>query len=486
MTRMEEYQELLQELETPSDASMGTLGRAEKRLQKRRRILRPAAGLAACFALFVLLVNFCTPVAYACEQIPGLRQLARAVTFSRSLTDAVDNDYVQPLHLWQKDGDVVAIVEYLIVDQKQVNVFYRLDSDVHERLAADPQVRGADGGSPPPCSWSLNQFDVKNGELQSLTIDFIDEDVPDALRLRLDVYDNAPADSNVGDAGNADSRVPDADIGADASADDNAGEADVSRVSAEDALLESYASTPDYIARFDFLLEFDPEFTSSGRTVPVDQTVTLDGQSVTLTDINIYPTHLRLNVEADEDNTKWLKRLDFYIEMDYGMRFDPVNEGITATSSSDLPMMTSYRADSSYFYKAKHLKVVITGAEWLDKDMERVRVDLASQTAGRLPDGVELAEATRKDGSWILKFRARSRRKSFFHQLFAAPYYDPDGREYSLDSWQNGLGDSDTEEESGFFYTSFALKDYPYDEVWLSPQYTAEWTAPEPLVVEIQ
>ena len=47
------------------------------------------------------------------------------------------------------------------------------------------------------------------------------------------------------------------------------------------------------------------------------------------------------------------------------MRYDPVENGITATGMVDSPMMTSYRADSSYFYEAKHLNIVITGAEWL-------------------------------------------------------------------------------------------------------------------------
>ena len=335
MNRMEEYQSLMQELEAPVPALEHTLDRAMARNARRKRIMRPVTGFAAAFACFVLLVNFCTPVSYACSKVPLLRELAAAVTFSRSLTDAVDHRYVQPLHLWQKDGDVTAIVEYLIVDQKQVNVFYRLDSELYDSLSEDPMILLEDGSHPTSCSYGLNDWDVPNGELRSLTIDFIDADVPDTLRLQLSVESRELQ---------AEETVP-------------------AEISPEDELLlEAPEHDPNYIAQFDFLLEFDPEYTAAGKTIHVDQTVELDGQRITLTTMEIYPSHLRLNISDDPENTAWMKRLDFYIQTDWGMRFDPVANGITATGTVDSPMMASYRADSTYFYDARHLKVVITGA----------------------------------------------------------------------------------------------------------------------------
>ena len=125
MNRKEEFEAMIEELNQPAPGLEATLDRAYKKKRKRttKMIVRPVAGLAACFAVFVLLVNFCAPVAYACSQIPVLRELAAAVTFSRSLTDAVENEYVQTMDLSQTQNDITAEVAYLIVDQKQVNVF---------------------------------------------------------------------------------------------------------------------------------------------------------------------------------------------------------------------------------------------------------------------------------------------------------------------------------------------------------------------------
>lgn len=461
MNRMEEYQNLMQELDRPVPRLEHTLDRAIARNARRKRIARPLFSFAAAFACFVLLVNFCTPIAYACSKVPFLKELAEAVTFSRSLTDAVDHQYVQPLHLRQTDNGVTATVEYLIVDQKQVNVFYRLDSDTYTHMSPEPSILKADGSRPVSCSYSVNDWDVPNGRLQSVTIDFLDTDVPDSMRMQLRITEQgAPEEESL---------VP-------------AEEADT------DPLLEDMEYEPNYIAAFDFFLKFDPEFTAAGRTIPIGRTIVLNGQNITLTDMEIYPTHLRLNVEDDPDNTAWLTRLDFYIETDWGMKFEPVANGIIATGTVDSPMMASYRADSSYFYEAKHLKVVITGAEWLDKDMEKVRLDLKTKEIERLPEGVALISAEKKGESWIIHFQVRRRNPHHSHQAFSNVYFDPYGNEYTIDSWATSFSDENAEEEEPgeYFYETFPLKNYPYDEVWLCPHYTDEWFAEEPVAITAQ
>lgn len=452
MKRMEEYNLLMQELGKPVPALEGTLTRVQTRY-RRQRILRPLIGLSAAFAVFVLMVNFCTPVAYACSKIPFLKELAEAVTFSRSLSDAVENQYVQPLYLKQTDNGVTTSVEYLIVDQKQVNIFYRLDSEDYEHMAENPLILMPDGTHPLSCSYSVNEWDVPNGKLRSVTVDFLDTDVPSSLRFQLDI-ENYESDTT---------------------------EAPIADISADEAMFaEETDYKPDFVAHFDFLLEFDPDFTATGRTVAVNQSVELDGQSIILTDMEIYPTHLRLNVAGAPENTAWLTRLDFYIETDWGMKFDTISNGITATGSIDSPMMVSYRADSSYFYEAKHLKVVITGAEWLDKDMKTVPLNLNTGECGPLPDGTVLDTISEQENGWLLRFRVRQRKPNFTHQIFSSIYYDIYKNERYFDSWNVTFADED-----GYFVVSIPLRDYPYDEVLLCPSYSHEWQAEEPVAVTV-
>ena len=98
MNRMDEYKEWMKELEQPVMALEGTLVRAQKKRRRKRAILVPVLSMAAVFALFVLAVNCSDKVAYACSKVPILKELAEAVTFSRSLTDAVEKSIKHLCH----------------------------------------------------------------------------------------------------------------------------------------------------------------------------------------------------------------------------------------------------------------------------------------------------------------------------------------------------------------------------------------------------
>lgn len=460
MDRNAEYMHLLQELGAEDERAAGTVERARARLRRRRMVTRPAGMLAVVFVCFVALVNFCAPVAQACSGVPGLRELARAVTFSRSLSDAVDNEYVQPIELVQVDGDVTATVEYLIVDQKQVTVFFRLDSEVYECLAVDPEFRNAESGHLESCAYHSNDFDVPIGQFQSVTIDFVSGDVPDTMRMYLKVRD-------VG-SWYASAPVAPADIWEE----------------------PEERAEPEYVARFDFLLEFDPWFTQQGKYFEVNQVMELNGQKIIIRDMEVYPSHLRLNVEDVEENSAWLRGLEFYIEAD-GEVFDTVSNGITATGTLDTPMMTSYRADSTFFYDAKELKVVVNAATWLDKSMERIHVDLANCAADAMPDGAELVGAVREGSRWVVTVGCEMRswdgdeNRHSMHQVFMGTYYDAEGNEYYINSWSSGSATMEFEERPGYFYEEFPLYDYPYDEVWLTPHYSSYWVAEEPVSITV-
>ncbi len=458
MNRKNEFEAMIEELNRCAPGLEATLDRAYKRKRKRttQMIVRPLAGLAACFAVFVLLVNFCAPVAYACSLVPGLRELAAAVTFSRSLTDAVENEYVQPMDLSQTQNDITAEVAYLIVDQKQVNVFYRLNSDIYTDLEADPEVLNPNGNRC-PAAYSKNDFGIENGELRSITIDFVEGNVPDSLRIKMDVYTNGIPHENV---------APDRAV--------------------DDIYSDDIYEEPDYLAHFDFLLEFDPKFTATGKVFPVNQTVILEGQAITITDIEVYPTHMRVDITESEVNTAWLKDLEFYIETDWGMKFDPVSNGITATGSENSPSMVSYRADSSYFYEADHLKLVITGAQWLRKDMKTTYLNLVTGEHGEIPEGSEFVSATRQGSGWVVRFKADLKEDGPMYQLFGHLFYDADGNEYEINQWSSTYGDFDEDGNATFFYDEFPLKKFTGDEVWLSPQYSHNWVAEDLIVITVQ
>lgn len=459
MNRQEEYQKLLN-MDVPA-ATQISLERAKRRQKRRALLLRPVSTLCSVFLCFVLLVNFCEPVALACARVPGLRELAAAVTFSRSLTDAVYNEYGQPIELEQTRNGITARVEHLIVDQKQVTIFLRIDSEEYERLNIEPRFKAGDGSSLAGYSYGSNDYDVPNGQLQSVTIDFIDGTVPESLLMELGVY-------------------PTWSLGT---------------VYEEPAESVDFWDTPDYeepeyIAEFEFLLEYDPLFTETSKQMTLNETIVLDDQTMTITDVEIFPSFMSLTVKGAEENTAWLRDLDFYVVTDTGERFDTVTNGISATGDPDTPAMITYRADSSYFYDAKSLKFVFTGAEWLDKEMQYIHVDLESETADVMPEGAEIAGCEREGNRWVLYIRVKMRGEPdpnhyAFHQVFLGTYKDPEGNDDYIRSWSSTVSWEGYEETPGYFYEVFPLHNYPYDEVWLEAHYSHTWEADTPASVTI-
>lgn len=458
MNRMDEYKALLSRLEQTPPALEYTITRARARRRRRQWLWRPMTTLAGLFAAFVLLVNVSPTAAYAMSRVPGLDKLAAAVSFSPSLTAAVDNEYVQPIDQEKTENGITLRLEYLIVDQKQLNVFYTVSGEGYDWLDASPWVEEAEGDE------ALSGFVLSGGGntdgLRCITVDFVEREMPSRLRLSMKITGRQ---STVA--------APMASV-----------EEDMFKAPEEWAAeLEE-----ETVARMEFLLEFDPGFTGQGRTLRVDRTVELDGQILTVTELEIFPTHTRLNVEPAAENSAWLKGLSFYVENRRGGRYDPASGGITATGDGH-GQMVSYRMDSPWFYEEKELTLVITGAEWLDKDKELVRLDLTDGTADWMPEGTSLQSVEQTGKGWLVTVLAREKRPGGpMYSVFSGPWLDAQGNEHEIRSWSTSyVFDEEHEQIEGYFEESFPLVGCQEDAVWLKPTFSRLWTAPTPVRVTL-
>ena len=430
MTRMEEYQALRAELETAPDAMETVAERAltrEKTCRKKRQIWGvPAGSLAACFALFLLLVNCFPTFAAACEGLPVLGELAEALRFDKSLRLAVENEYVQPLGLSQTENGITARVEYLIVDQKNVNVFFRFYTSDGRSLRA-----GYRADTPGCVSVMENLDSLEDGALRRIGILATDE-LPDTLELTLFAYD--------GEYG-----------------------------SYEDA---------DLAAEFHFSIEYDPSFTAQGEVVPVGTAFTLEGQTLTVDRAEIYPTHMRLIVQEAEENTSALTSLDLYLTDDRGHTYD-AGAGCLIQMGTTEQGERCYLVESPWFQNGKRYTLHIRGAQFLSKDRPPVRVDLRAKTAEGLPDDVSLKDVQRQSDMWIISFDRTPPPEGFAHSFtqFKSDYRSEDG---TLEGYTGHGVHSDMAQED------LTLEDnYPEDVVYLFLSYDSTVFLPQSLDIPI-
>ena len=128
--------------------------------------------------------------------------------------------------------------------------------------------------------------------------------------------------------------------------------------------------------------------------------------------------------------------------------------------------MLSFRLESPYFAESKHLTLHITNATWLDKDLERIRVDLNRKYMDREMEGVQLTKAEKRENGWVLTFRVKEIKENHSFSIIGTTFYDEQGNEYSMHSQSSSVGDS------GYFEEMIPLPGYHKDVVWLEPQFS--------------
>lgn len=386
------------------------MDRALARRQARRRRLRPLRSLAAAAAVFVLLVNVSTPFAQACAHIPVLGWLAQAVCFSHSLSSAVEHDWVQKVDQTQRDSGYTLTLENLIVDQKQVHLFYTL---VWEDPACEYAMVYVDSErlSPRPSVLS----DSVNGPQDAghIVLDYREEQVPDRLDLKLTVRPNGDGSPT---------------------------------------------------ARFRFQVTLDPSLTAVGQILPVEQWVELDGQQICVDRLEIYPTHARLMLRDCPDNTARLVSLLCHLEDETGRQYEREG-GLSGFSDPDTGFLTELRLASPYFQQPERLTLRITGAVWQDPEEAEVAVDLAAGTAAGLPEEVRLTGVDQEPDRTVLYFQYPVP-PALLPQRFSWTCRSPEGE------WQVTEGGSGTDTDTGLETEDLHLIGYPWDQVTLTLNWT--------------
>ena len=249
--------------------------------------------------------------------------------------------------------------------------------------------------------------------------------------------------------------------------------------------------TADAVFTFDFPL--DQRFRGQGRTVEVNRWIQLDGNDIRIVDLELYPTHARLNLEQAPDNAEELQGLDFYLEDGEGNRYE---EG----SASGLAALgDSYLFESPYFSDPDSLTLYITRAEWLEKSREFITVSLKTGEALEpMPEGVEISAIRLDETTARVAFLApmlpgSSETSMNFYQLGSGSYRLPDGTEEYTDGHSTYVSDTlwrDTPYETpipeGYFVEEYTIENYPWDTIDLGLHVSRRTAFDDPVTLALQ
>ncbi len=461
MNRNEEYNALLRELEQTPPELDGTVDRARARL-RRRRAGRwcgiPAASLAGVAAAFVLLVNYSMPFAQACSAVPVLRELMAAVAFSPSLKLAVEHNYAQYIGEEQTQNGVTLRLEYLILDQGQLQFFLKA-SGPWDSYQAHPTLTDGDGVPVEGNVVSSTLFD-RDELVGAASVHVLSDSFrfPDVLRITF----HLTGESHSGQAP--------------ANARDD----------------DEEETTPAYEGDFVFEVPLDASHLNEVMSIPMGDWVEVDGQLLRFA-LDSYPTHGRLTVEEHPDNTASLAGLDFYLEDEKGNRYGDSSSGSIGALGN------AHMCDTTFFADPAHLTLHITRLEWLDPDRAWVTVDLEQGVAlDPLPDGVELVVNRTEDSVTELAFLAPEPPESdeyhmVSYQVCGGSYRTPGGEtcyfntHSSLHVGELWYGtDAELAVPEGYFVELYRLVGYEDDSVDIGLHFTRRNAPDTPISVTLK
>lgn len=249
--------------------------------------------------------------------------------------------------------------------------------------------------------------------------------------------------------------------------------------------------TADAVVTFD--LPLDQRFRGQGRTVEVNRWLELDGNNIRIVDLELYPTHARLNLEQDPDNAEELQSLDFYLEDKKGNRYEKGSaSGLTA-------MGDSYLFESPYFSDPDSLTLHITKAEWLEKSQKFITVSLKTGEALEpMPGGMEISAIRLDDTTAQVAFLApmppaSSETNLNFYQLGTGFYRTPDGTvkntgghsTYASDIlWRNTPYETPIPE--GYFVEEYTIEHCYWDVISMELFASRRTTFEVPVVLTLQ
>lgn len=435
MNRNEEYRALLEQLGADAPAALdGCVEKAQKRVRRHRGWRTSLASLGGMAAAFVLMVNLSVPFALACAQVPGLRELTAAVAFAPSLKAAVQNDFVQYIGQSQSDGKLTMSLDHLIFDSSQLHFFFSVSGGDYDSFHVLPEITDLDGGN--LHGFSITSGMARPGELADFGVNFNDGfQAPEALRLTCKV---TARKEGVGEAPARSTDEDPRDLGV--------------------------------VATFVFDVTLDPRFTVPGKTFAPQEWVTVDSQRLLIGSLEINPTHARLTVRFDEDNTAWCDGLDFYLTDARGKRYESgshvgSNSSLVSSGTGESGVVVYY-LESPHFTGKEPYTLHISGADWLDKGKEWVTVDLDKGTAQGLPNGAKLVAALREGENVRLAFSGPKTNK----QLFSWTFRDGDGMEFHVQS--GSYHDRENDDGTVTQTNEFLLPDYPGSLLAIKLNYT--------------
>lgn len=306
--------------------------------------VKTIASVAAVFLIFVGTINLFPATAYAMRNIPGLRELVAAVTYDPSMRACLNNEYAQYVGVSSTNHGYSAKVCYMVVDAGSISVFFECDTPrtadnqdsvfftIDDRFDSKENVLTGSGG--------LNETNIKN--LYEFRIDLNDNtEIPKSFEFPI-------------------------------------------RFLCWNDNQESFSTV---VASIQFTLYPDSYYATVVDSYPINKTLEINGQTIILDKLAVYPTKSKLYFSTDGNNSALLNDIQITLYDEKGNSFPARGEGVISNNGE----IHDRWYESPYFAKAKSITAVITSVAFMDKDLQKGIISFNNRSIKNIPEGVRVS-----------------------------------------------------------------------------------------------
>lgn len=375
---------------------------------------------ALLLILFTSFIRVSDTFAAYVTQIPGMEKFVELVRYDKGLSDAIEHEYMQSYEGLTAEHDGLKVtIDSFIVDEKQMFVFYTLESTAdHQHVRTDSvQLTDADGND-------VLAAISYGGEQENL------QEVKEPILNRMDFLFNEPLDVDElhltlrFKEGNWEGKVLDGE--------------------------------------WNITLPIDQVKIAKKKVFHVNQEVEVEGQKITVKQVTIFPTRVAVLLTYDPNNTKEIFEIeDIRLVNERGESRTIIADGATISHVGEHER--EFFLQSNYFNEPEELYLRFNNIRALDKKELQVIVDPEQSTIIQAPADGLLKEFRREGGELVFRFQMNKRQK---HLMMPALVYE--GKD-SLSHVETAQEDDESQtvyipfspKKHGSGPVTLILKDYP-------------------------
>lgn len=381
----------------------------EKGKRTKKRIHRTKLStytIAALLFLSIICIRVSPAFASLVSQVPGMERIVQFLQGDKGLEAAVQNDFLQVVNESVSHQGITFTINEIIADESQMIFFYSLESDesLKSIILDDVKIVNENGESLVGTLSYSPHYEIKKGEAIHGKMEVgMHEDVkklPETVTIQASIE----AESNKKEAANQ---------------------------------------------KWELTFPIDQEkFYGNIKTLELDRSVQIEGQTITFKTITVYPTRVVLHVLFDSNNTKQIFAFDDLAIVDEnGEKWASIQDGITAEHLSENEQVLFIQ--SNYFTNPKELFIRFSSIRALDKNQLDVVVDLNKKKIVKGPtEGLTLQNVIRKKETTTVEFLIKSKEKrdaNHHYQIFDHEYTDETGATYEWNELGSSSGESELE-----------------------------------------